>query len=185
MKLTLLLLSIMPIIFLSVGDITRDSSIEDREHRVVEIRIRHLSLALYRFLIDMRRFPRMEEGLSVLVYPPKNHTTKWKGPYISPEKFEVWGKKDIWGTEYIYIYPSQSGDGGYDLYSCGKNRTDDFGEGDDITSWKEIDLNYYDDHRYSQVTRQVARSLFVILVVTTIFLFFYSLYRRRRKRRVD
>jgi len=184
MKLILLLLSIIPIILLSVGDITRNSSIEDREHRVVEMHVRLLALALDNFAIDTRRFPSMEEGLSVLVYPPKNNT-KWKGPYISPEKFEVRGKKDIWGTEYIYIYPSKSGDGGYDLYSCGKNRTDDFGEGDDITSWKEIDLNYYDDHRYSQVTRQVARSLFVILVVTTIFLFFYSLYRRRRKRRVD
>jgi type II secretion system protein G len=178
MKLTLLLLSIISIIFLSVGDITRDS-IEDREHRVVEIRILFLALALDNFAIDMRRLPSMEEGLSVLVYPPKNHT-KWKGPYISPEKFEVWGKKDIWGTEYIYIYPSQSGEGGYDLYSCGKNQTDDFGEGDDITSWKEIDLNYYDDHRYNNTTQQVARSLFVILVVTTIFLFFYSWYRKRR-----
>lgn len=53
--------------------------------------------------------------------------------------------KDVWDTPYIYLYPAQYGTEPYDLYSCGKNRKNDFGEQDDITFWKEPNLSYYSE----------------------------------------
>jgi general secretion pathway protein G len=162
MKLNILLLSIILTILFEVNDTTR-VHIEDREHRIVEIYIMFLAVAIDNFQEDTGKFPRMEEGLSVLVHPPKNNT-KWKEPYISQEKFDAWGKKDIWGTEYIYIYPAKYGNLAYDLYSCGKNKKDDFGQGDDITSWKEINFDYYDDSRAD------TENLIIITFIVVIFL---------------
>ena len=92
--------------------------------------------ALENFNDDVGRYPFTEEGLRVLIFPPKNRE-KWKGPYITKDQLESLTSdfdKDPWGTKYVYIYPNRHGGEIYELYSCGENQRDDFGQYDDITN---------------------------------------------------
>lgn len=120
------------------------NSVERREHRIVIIHLFLLEQAIENFKQDMGRFPSTQEGFSVLIHQPRN-SQKWKGPYIKPEELDQWGRADNWGTKYRYLYPAKYGNLPYDLYSFGKNKQDEFGQGDDITNWKGINLDYYDD----------------------------------------
>jgi general secretion pathway protein G len=92
---------------------------------------------LEKFRNDTGRYPTTEEGLAALRDRP-NVDQGWNGPYL---------KKlvplDPWGEPYRYIYPARYGNKNYDLYSFGRNMEDDFGAKDDVTNWREVNLEYY------------------------------------------
>lgn len=77
----------------------------------------------------MGRYPTTSEGLEALVKKPAN-AEGWQQAYL---KRDV--PLDPWGNEYIYRYPGQYNEDGYDLYSYGPDGKQ--GGGDDITNWSE------------------------------------------------
>ena len=60
------------------------------------------------------------------------------GPYLQRrEIFKISQSGEIldpWGTPYRYRYPGKHSS--FDLYSCGKNKIDEQGQGDDICNWQ-------------------------------------------------
>jgi general secretion pathway protein G len=88
--------------------------------------IANLEVALDAFEIDTGRFPTSQEGIGALVEEPSD-VTDWRGPYI---KRGV--PKDPWGNPYVYQYPGDHNEDGYDLYSFGP---DGQRGGDDIDNW--------------------------------------------------
>ena len=94
--------------------------------------ISELEVALDAFEIDVGRFPTTSEGLRALVEKPTSDSDGWTQPYI---KRNI--PKDPWGSEYVYKYPGQYNEDGYDLYSVGPDRK--LGGDDDITNWSEED----------------------------------------------
>jgi len=91
--------------------------------------IAQLEVALDAFEIDIGRYPSSNEGLKALVEKPSD-AEGWQQPYL---KRDV--PKDPWGNEYVYRYPGQYNEEGYDLYSFGPDRKQ--GGGDDITNWSQ------------------------------------------------
>jgi general secretion pathway protein G len=91
--------------------------------------IAQLEVALDAFEIDIGRYPSSSDGLKALVEKPSD-AEGWQQPYL---KRDV--PKDPWGNEYVYRYPGQYNEEGYDLYSFGPDRKQ--GGGDDITNWSE------------------------------------------------
>jgi len=72
-------------------------------------------------------YPIREDGLSILIHSTKN---SYQHILRIP--------KDPWGNEYYYQSPALRNDIiDYDLYSFGKNQSDDHGLEDDFVSWKE------------------------------------------------
>ena len=92
--------------------------------------ISNISLALDAFEIDCGRYPTTEEGLLVLIEEPGN-LADWKGPYLKRNHVPV----DPWKTPYVYSFPGQHNQRGYDLYSYGPDMQD--GGGDDIDNWSQ------------------------------------------------
>lgn len=60
------------------------------------------------------------------------------GPYISEKIFkgDDGSIVDPWGTPYRYRCPGQYNRSTFDLYSCGPNKRDENGGGDDIKNWE-------------------------------------------------
>jgi general secretion pathway protein G len=92
--------------------------------------ISQFEVALDAFEIDVGRYPTTPEGLRALVEKPTTDADGWLQPYI---KRDV--PKDPWGNEYVYRYPGQYNEDGYDLYSLGPDRK--LGGDDDITNWSQ------------------------------------------------
>jgi len=92
--------------------------------------ISQLEVALDAFEIDISRYPTTAEGLRALVEKPPSDATEWQQPYL---KRNI--PKDPWGNDYVYRYPGQYNENGYDLYSLGPDRK--LGGDDDITNWSE------------------------------------------------
>jgi general secretion pathway protein G len=92
--------------------------------------ISQFEVALDAFEIDVGRYPTTPEGLRALVEKPATDSDGWQQPYI---KRDV--PKDPWGNEYVYRYPGQYNEDGYDLYSLGPDRK--LGGDDDITNWSQ------------------------------------------------
>jgi len=92
--------------------------------------ISQFEVALDAFEIDVGRYPTTPEGLRALVEKPTTDADGWLQPYI---KRDV--PKDPWGNDYVYRYPGQYNEDGYDLYSLGPDRK--LGGDDDITNWSE------------------------------------------------
>lgn len=92
--------------------------------------IAQLEVALDAFEIDISRYPTTAEGLRALVEKPASDATDWQQPYL---KRDI--PKDPWGNDYVYRYPGQYNENGYDLYSLGPDRK--LGGDDDITNWSE------------------------------------------------
>jgi general secretion pathway protein G len=91
--------------------------------------IANLEVALDAFEIDTGRFPGTRQGLGALVEEPAG-VEDWRGPYI---KRGV--PSDPWGNPYVYKYPGDHNEEGYDLYSFGPDGQS--GGGDDIVNWAE------------------------------------------------
>lgn len=91
--------------------------------------------ALKMYRLHMQRYPGEDDGgLMALVEPPEEEEAaeNWRGPYIDdPEKL-----KDPWGNEFVYEYPGQYNEDGFDLYSLGPDGEE--GTEDDITNWERV-----------------------------------------------
>ena len=97
--------------------------------------IANLEVALDSFEIDTGRYPTSNEGIRALVNEPSNvNENAWKGPYL---KRGV--PRDPWNNEYIYKYPGQYNQYGYDLFSFGPDMLQ--GTEDDIKNWTEDQYN--------------------------------------------
>lgn len=96
--------------------------------------ISQFEVALDAFEIDVGRYPTSSEGLRALVEKPSN-AEGWQEPYL---KRDV--PKDNWGNEYVYKYPGQNNESGYDLYSYGPDGKQ--GGDDDIVNWTEYNKKY-------------------------------------------
>lgn len=92
--------------------------------------IAQFEVALDAFEIDIGRYPTTVEGLRALVERPTSDAEGWQQAYL---------KRDIpldpWGNDYLYRYPGQHNEDGYDLYSYGPDRK--LGGDDDIANWSE------------------------------------------------
>lgn len=84
-----------------------------------------INLALDLYDVDVGSYP---ESLDALIEAP-SEANGWKGPYLKKKPLDPWGKS------YIYKYPGDHNEKGYDLYSLGKDGVE--GGGDDITNWEE------------------------------------------------
>jgi general secretion pathway protein G len=93
--------------------------------------ISQLEVALDAFEIDVSRYPTTVEGLRALVQKPTSDADGWKQPYLRREEIP----KDPWGNDYVYRYPGQYNEFGYDLHSNGPDGKQ--GGGDDIVNWSE------------------------------------------------
>jgi len=91
--------------------------------------IAQFEVALGAFEIDVGRYPTTSEGLDALVIRPAN-AEGWQQAYLQRDP-----PADPWGNEYVYSYPGQYNQDGYDLYSFGPDGKQ--GGGDDITNWTE------------------------------------------------
>jgi general secretion pathway protein G len=80
--------------------------------------ISELDSAVERFYINMDRYPTGEEGLGVLIQPPVDGGTKWRGPYV--KKLRV----DPWGNAFQYLCPGTHNPSSYDIWSNGPGGTD-------------------------------------------------------------
>ena len=92
--------------------------------------ISQLEVALDAFEIDVGRYPTTVEGLRALVERPTSDSDGWLQPYLSRGV-----QTDPWGNDYVYRYPGQYNQEGYDLSSYGPDRK--LGGDDDITNWTE------------------------------------------------
>ena len=91
--------------------------------------IAQFEVALDAFEIDIGRYPSSSEGLRALVEQPSD-AQGWQQAYL---KRDV--PMDPWGNDYVYKYPGQYNQDGYDLYSYGPDRKQ--GGVDDIVNWTE------------------------------------------------
>jgi general secretion pathway protein G len=96
----------------------------------VKTQISQFEVALDTFQIDVGRFPTTAEGLNALVEKPPSNAEGWLEPYL---KRDI--PTDAWGNEYVYRYPGQYNQDGYDLYSLGPDGKQ--GGDDDITNWSK------------------------------------------------
>ena len=89
-------------------------------------------MALDLYELDLGSYPSGDEGLEAMIRSPQNASLadKWKGPYL---KRGV--PRDPWGRAYIYRFPGQHNQAGYDLYSSGPDGIE--GNEDDIANWDE------------------------------------------------
>ncbi len=95
-----------------------------------ETQIAYIGTALDAFEIDCSRYPTTTEGLDALIQKPASNADGWTQPYLQQGV-----PKDPWGSEYVYRYPGQHNEYGYDLYSVGPDQK--LGGNDDITNWTE------------------------------------------------
>jgi general secretion pathway protein G len=87
--------------------------------------------ALERFFVHMDRYPSSAEGLGVLVAPPQEGASRWRGPYIKELL------PDPWGNAYVYRSPGTHGARTYDIWSRGEDGADGGdGRAMDITNWQ-------------------------------------------------
>lgn len=104
---------------------------KDAKMTAAKTDIANLEVALDSFEIDTGRYPTTTEGIRALVVEPSNtNENEWKGPYL---KRGV--PKDPWQNEYVYKYPGQYNEYGYDLYSYGPDGIQD--TEDDIQNWSD------------------------------------------------
>lgn len=104
----------------------------DAKVAAAKANIASLESALERFFLNMDRYPKTEEGLQVLVVPPRDAAEDWRGPYVKDVI------PDPWRRPYAYRSPGLHGAKTYDLWSRGADGSDG-GEGDgaDITNWRQ------------------------------------------------
>jgi general secretion pathway protein G len=92
--------------------------------------ISQFEVALDAFEIDVGRYPTTVEGLRALVDKPTSDSDGWQQPYLRRGI-----PQDPWGNDYVYRYPGQYNQDGFDLSSYGPDRK--LGGDDDITNWSD------------------------------------------------
>ena len=73
-----------------------------------QAQIRAMRTALDTLRLDLGRYPSQDEGLSVLVQPPRDEAARslWMGPYLDGD-----APLDPWGNPYRYAPPENDGAG--------------------------------------------------------------------------
>lgn len=106
------------------------TSTQEARVAAAKANVAQLETCIRRFQLNMDRYPSTEEGLKVLLDPPADAETKWKGPYVTALK------NDPWGNPFQYRSPGVQSKSGFDLWSRGADNADG-GEGDnaDIGNW--------------------------------------------------
>ena len=90
----------------------------------------NISMALKLYELDNGVPPSTEQGLDALVIKPTSSPApeNWKGPYLEKKAL------DPWKHPYQYRFPGSSNTIGYDLFSLGKDGSED--TADDIKNWE-------------------------------------------------
>jgi len=91
--------------------------------------IANFETSLEAFEVDNGYYPSSDDGLVLLVEAPDD-SEDWRGPYLRKGV-----PTDPWGNDYIYTYPSEMNDTGYDIVCMGPDGRS--GGDDDITNWDE------------------------------------------------
>lgn len=105
------------------------------------MQIRTFGNALEEYAIDTGAYPSTEDGLAALVVQPDT-ADGWTGPYVSGMMTADGVISDPWGTPYVYLYPGDNADLGfeYDLISYGKDGQEGGVDKDaDITNYPTAD----------------------------------------------
>lgn len=91
--------------------------------------IRTYGAALDMYRLDNFRYPTTDQGLQALVAAPSD-AKNWRGPYLKGGL-----RKDPWGNDYRYAYPSSRGQD-YEIFTLGADNQEG-GEGTDgdLGSW--------------------------------------------------
>jgi general secretion pathway protein G len=94
--------------------------------------VSNFELALDAFEIEVGRYPTTAEGLLVLIErPATDQEGTWDGPYLKTADVPL----DPWGGEYVYRYPGEHNQEGYDLCSYGPDQK--LGGDDDVANWDD------------------------------------------------
>ncbi len=90
----------------------------------------NIATALKLYELDNGFFPSTDQNLAALLVKPSDPPTpeNWNGPYL--EKKPI----DPWGRPYQYDSPGTHRPHDYDLYSMGKNPSEDVVD-DDVFNW--------------------------------------------------
>ncbi len=130
--LELLVVMVILVLLASVVTVVVTKRVEEARHAKAVADIESISNALDQFYVHCSRYPLPEEGLTALREKPSgDDLPNWNGPYVK-KSIPV----DPWGREYVYVYPGQHNQDGYDLYSLGRDgREGGAGSDADITNW--------------------------------------------------
>ncbi len=85
-----------------------------------------LETAVKLFRLHTGRYPTDDEGLGVLILPPKDIKDRWKGPYIDKDL------TDRWNRAYSYKTHITKDGEPFRVYSFGENGIDEKCKGDDF-----------------------------------------------------
>ncbi len=84
--------------------------------------------AIRMYALDhLGEYPSMSEGFRVLIQPPRGKDSRWRGPYLTGTP------QDAWGNDLVYQIPSKHGQGEFDVFSAGPDKSP--GTEDDIGTW--------------------------------------------------
>jgi len=87
----------------------------------------NIATGLKLYELDNGNFPTTDEGLNALLVKPSS-ASSWNGPYLEKKPL------DPWGREYKYKSPGDHRTADYDLYSVGKDGTEN--SADDVKNWE-------------------------------------------------
>lgn len=93
------------------------------------VQMQAMKKALMMFKNDVKRFPTQEEGVVVLWDKSAlddDAASRWGGPYL-----ETAVPKDMWGHEWVYVFPAEDIAVGFDIVSVGADGQE--GTEDDIS----------------------------------------------------
>lgn len=98
--------------------------------KAAQTQVHNFKSAIDLYVTDCRSYPTTDQGLAALVRKPDDlpSAASW-----GPDPYLESIPKDPWGHEYQYVYPSEHGASGPDIWSYGPDGED--GSDDDIVSW--------------------------------------------------
>ena len=102
---------------------------------MAKLQIGNFETALKSYYVDVRAYPKTEDGLNALIKPPsdENQAKKWDQGYLDDDVIPA----DPWGNAYIYEYVGAQ-DGAKDfprIRSAGPDSQPN--TEDDIINWRE------------------------------------------------
>ena len=134
--------------------------------RTVRSDIRMISTALQMYKTDTGHFPTQTQGLAALCWKPQGiGTSVSSGPYLQ------WVPKDVWGNDYVYVFPGKNGKLGFDLYSRGRDGKSATGgdDPDDMNNWDPETGSYYGLSSPIQTTDRRVAVLVIALFLVLAF----------------
>lgn len=126
---TLIEIMVVVVIISLVAGVVGVSVIErfnSAQKSLASTQIHQLSDALDLYKLSTNHYPSSSEGLQALAAPKDGSK-----PFLKSVP------KDPWGHDYVYVFPGQHNQGGYDLYSYGPDGVQ--GGGDDVSNWESAE----------------------------------------------